>query len=1006
MVTIETCSSLPPAANAAGMTSSLEKARMAIRPHYRAAEPETLAPLVAAAQLQHGEREAIVGRAHGLLSDLRGAQSDGWVNQFLQEYRLGTEEGTALLSLAEAFLRVPDADTADLLIADKLGDANWRAHKGQSASLLVNGATWGLVLGKAMVGDESTGVLRKLLSRAGEPFVRQAVGAAMRLMGQVFVMGRTIDEARNRMEDSENRGFTASFDMLGEAARTRDDAARYFEAYQNAVAAVGADPARGHSVSVKLSALHPRYETAKAATCVPELSAMLVELARQAADAGVQLTVDAEEAARLEMSLDIIEAAARDRQLKGWDGLGMAVQAYSKRARPVLAWADSLGRETGRVMQVRLVKGAYWDSEIKWAQERGHSDFPLFTRKPATDVSYLACARDMLAASHIRPAFASHNALTVATILEWAGDSRDFEFQRLHGMGQGLFERLVREDGYHCRIYAPVGGHRDLLAYLVRRLLENGANSSFVHQLADEDVSEEELLADPVEKVMETGGSRHPSIRLPSDLFMPERCNSDGMDLDDAAILADIASKVAAMPAMPKGIDANVSGAISAAQSAFPAWSATPVEDRAACLDRLADLLEAHRSDLMAIAVQEAKKSIPDALSEVREAIDFCRYYAARARSDLLPIELPGPTGERNVLRHEGRGVWAAIAPWNFPLAIFLGQVVAALVTGNAVVAKPAPQTPQIARFVVALAYRAGVPKGALQLVTGGGDVGAALTGDPRITGVVFTGSVPTAKVIARNLLADDSRPLVPLIAETGGLNAMFVDSTALSEQVVRDVIVSGFQSAGQRCSALRLLMLQEDIADATLEMLAGAMDELVVGDPADPATDIGPVIDKASYDRLMAYRASQADRMVHSIAVPDDGLFVPPTVIRLDRLDDLNTEYFGPLVHVATWPAGKLEEAIAAVNAKGFGLTMGLHSRIARISDMVEARARVGNLYINRSMIGAVVGSQPFGGEGLSGTGPKAGGPNYLHRFCAERTTSTDTTSAGGNASLLSLED
>jgi RHH-type proline utilization regulon transcriptional repressor/proline dehydrogenase/delta 1-pyrroline-5-carboxylate dehydrogenase len=988
------------------MTSSLEKARMAIRPHYRAAEPETLAPLVAAAQLQHGEREAIVGRAHGLLSDLRGAQSDGWVNQFLQEYRLGTEEGTALLSLAEAFLRVPDADTADLLIADKLGDANWRAHKGQSASLLVNGATWGLVLGKAMVGDESTGVLRKLLSRAGEPFVRQAVGAAMRLMGQVFVMGRTIDEARKRMEDSENRGFTASFDMLGEAARTRDDAARYFEAYQKAVAAVGADPARGHSVSVKLSALHPRYETAKAATCVPELSAMLIELARQAADAGVQLTVDAEEAARLEMSLDIIEAAARDPQLKGWDGLGMAVQAYSKRARPVLAWADSLGRETGRVMQVRLVKGAYWDSEIKWAQERGHSDFPLFTRKPATDVSYLACARDMLAASHIRPAFASHNALTVATILEWAGDSRDFEFQRLHGMGQGLFERLVREEGYHCRIYAPVGGHRDLLAYLVRRLLENGANSSFVHQLADEDVSEEELLADPVEKVMETGGSRHPSIRLPSDLFMPERCNSDGMDLDDAAILADIASMVAAMPAMPMGIDANVSGAISAAQSAFPAWSATPVEDRAACLDRMADLLEAHRSDLMAIAVQEAKKSIPDALSEVREAIDFCRYYAARARSDLLPIELPGPTGERNVLRHEGRGVWAAIAPWNFPLAIFLGQVVAALVTGNAVVAKPAPQTPQIARFVVALAYRAGVPKGALQLVTGGGDVGAALTGDPRITGVVFTGSVPTAKAIARNLLADDSRPLVPLIAETGGLNAMFVDSTALSEQVVRDVIVSGFQSAGQRCSALRLLMLQEDIADATLEMLAGAMDELVVGDPADPATDIGPVIDKASYDRLMAYRASQVDRMVHSIAVPDDGLFVPPTVIRLDSLDDLNTEYFGPIVHVATWPAGKLEEAIAAVNAKGFGLTMGLHSRIARISDMVEARARVGNLYINRSMIGAVVGSQPFGGEGLSGTGPKAGGPNYLHRFCAERTTSTDTTSAGGNASLLSLED
>lgn len=1006
MVTIETCGGPPPGANARGMSLPLDQARAAIRPLYRATEPETLAPLVASAQLQRAERDAIVVRARGLLADLRSAQTDGWVNQFLQEYRLGTEEGTALLSLAEAFLRVPDADTADLLIADKLGDANWSAHKGQSASLLVNGATWGLVLGKAMVGDESTGALRKLLARAGEPFVRQAVGAAMRLMGQVFVMGRTIDEARKRMEDSENRGFTASFDMLGEAARTRADAARYFEAYQKAVAAVGADPARGHSVSVKLSALHPRYETAKAATCVPELSAMLVELARQASDAGVQLTVDAEEAARLEMSLDIIEAAARDPQLKGWDGLGMAVQAYSKRARSVLAWADSLGSETGRMMQVRLVKGAYWDSEIKWAQERGHSDFPLFTRKPATDVSYLACARDMLAAHHIRPAFASHNALTVATILEWAGDSRDFEFQRLHGMGHGLFERLVREEGYHCRIYAPVGGHRDLLAYLVRRLLENGANSSFVHQLADEDVSEEELLADPVEKVMETGGSRHPSIRLPSDLFQPERRNSDGMDLDDAAVLVDIAEEVARKAAVPAVGSGDVGNAITIALAAYPAWSTVPVEDRAACLDRLADLLEAHRSKLMAILVQEAKKTITDALSEVREAIDFCRYYAARARSDLLPIELPGPTGERNVLRYDGRGVWAAIAPWNFPLAIFLGQVAAALVTGNSVVAKPAPQTPDIARLAVALAYEAGVPEGALQLVTGGGDVGAALTGDLRIVGVVFTGSVPTAKAIARNLLADDARPLVPLIAETGGLNAMFVDSTALSEQVVRDVIVSGFQSAGQRCSALRLLMLQEDIADATLEMLAGAMDELVMGDPADPATDIGPVIDKASYGRLMAYRASRADQIVHSIAVPDAGLFVPPTVIRLDRLDDLDSEWFGPIVHVATWPAGKLEESIAAINAKGFGLTMGLHSRIARISDMVEARARVGNLYINRSMIGAVVGSQPFGGEGLSGTGPKAGGPNYLHRFCAERTTSTDTTSAGGNASLLSLED
>jgi RHH-type proline utilization regulon transcriptional repressor/proline dehydrogenase/delta 1-pyrroline-5-carboxylate dehydrogenase len=652
------------------------------------------------------------------------------------------------------------------------------------------------------------------------------------------------------------------------------------------------------------------------------------------------------------------------------------------------------------------VKGAYWDSEIKHAQERGLTDFPLFTRKAATDVSYLACAKDMLAARNIRPAFATHNALTVATILQWTGAQRDFEFQRLHGMGEGLFDRLVRADGYNCRTYAPVGGHRDLLAYLVRRLLENGANSSFVHQLADQSISEDELLADPVEKIMAVGGTRHPAIAAPADLFQPERVNSNGIDLDDALILKETAAEIAMPIKLDDDLRINPTDAVTAALAAYPEWSGTTVEARADCLDRLADLLEENRSRLMAIAVQEARKTIPDALSEVREAIDFCRYYAARARTDLVPVELPGPTGERNVLRHEGRGVWIAIAPWNFPLAIFLGQVAAALVAGNTVVAKPAPQTPAIGRFAVALAHAAGVPKGALQIVTGAGDVGAALTADSRIAGVVFTGSVPTAKAIARNLLADDDRPLVPLIAETGGLNAMIVDSTALSEQVVRDVIVSGFQSAGQRCSALRLLLLQEDIAEHTLEMLRGAMDMLNMGDPADPATDIGPVIDQAAYDSLMAYRASVKDRIIHEISVPKDGLFVPPTVIQLDNIGVLNREFFGPLVHVATWKAGSLEATIAKVNAKGFGLTMGLHSRIAGSGILVEQLARVGNLYINRSMIGAVVGSQPFGGEGLSGTGPKAGGPHYLYRFCAERTTSTDTTSAGGNASLLSLDD
>jgi RHH-type transcriptional regulator, proline utilization regulon repressor / proline dehydrogenase / delta 1-pyrroline-5-carboxylate dehydrogenase len=1007
------------------MSSPLDLARSALPAFHRKNEPEVLAPLVAAAQTDKPTREAIKKRARSLLGHLRTAQRDGWVNQFLQEYRLGTEEGTALLSLAEAFLRVPNPDTADLLIADKLTDADWRAHKGHSASLLVNSATWGLVLGKAVLGDGG-GSFRRLLARTGEPFVRQAVGAAMRMMGQVFVMGRDITEAMNRMETRENKGFTASFDMLGEGARTYADAARYFVSYQAAIAAVGGKAVRGHSVSVKLSALHPRYETAQSMRCVHELAAMATELAVQAAAAGVQLTIDAEEAARLEMSLDIISAIAHDRRLVGWDGLGMAVQAYSKRARDVIAWADALGAETGKTIQVRLVKGAYWDSEIKYAQERGLCDYPVFTRKAATDVSYLACARDMLAASHIRPAFATHNALTVATILEWAGASRDFEFQRLHGMGEGLFEALVREEGYHCRTYAPVGGHRDLLAYLVRRLLENGANSSFVHQLADEKVSEVDLLADPVEKILAVGGSRHPSIVLPADLFAPERQNSAGLDLDDAGVLVAL-TKIVRHPRAGEGpspdisvkpnspvMDSRLRGndeviverAITNAQAAFPAWSATPLDTRADCLDALADLIESHRNDLMAILVQEARKTIPDALGEVREAVDFCRYYAARARTSLLPVELPGPTGERNVLRYTGRGVWAAIAPWNFPLAIFLGQVMAALVAGNTVVAKPALQTPLIATFAVKLAYQAGIPEHALQLVTGGAETGTALTADPRICGVVFTGSSATAKAIARNLLTDDTRPLVPLIAETGGINTMIVDSTALPEQVVRDILISSFQSAGQRCSALRLLLLQEDVAAPFLQMLAGAMDGLVVGDPADPATDVGPVIDQAAYDRLMEHIATHVINVVHKVAVPAGGLFVPPTVIRLDSIDALSKEIFGPIVHVVTWKAGELDAIIAAINAKGYGLTMGLHSRIARVAEQLEGAARVGNLYINRSMVGAVVGSQPFGGEGLSGTGPKAGGPNYLHRFCAERVTSTDTTSAGGNASLLSLDD
>ncbi len=970
---------------------------------YRAPEPEVLKPLLDRAALTTESRGRVLDTAGELIADLRAAQAKGWVNQFLQEYRLNSSEGVALLSLAEAFLRVPDPETADRLIADKIGDADWRSHTGESNSKLVNAATWGLVVGRALV-SEGGGALKRLISRTGEPFVRTGVGAAMRMMGEIFVMGRTIDEAMARMKKSENRGFTASFDMLGEAARTHEDALRYFEAYRAAVDAVGRDPAAGHSISVKLSALHPRYEVARRAECVPALTDMLRQLAEQAARHGIALTVDAEESERLEMSLDIIGAVAALPSLRGWDGFGMAVQAYGKRARPVVAWANELGR----LMNVRLVKGAYWDSEIKRTQVEGLSDYPLFTRKAATDVSYLAVARDMLDAKNIRPAFASHNALTVATLVEWAGDDRDFEFQRLHGMGEGLYERLVRERGYHTRIYAPVGGHRDLLAYLVRRLLENGANSSFVHQLADEHLSDEELLADPVAKIAAVGGSRHPSIPLPVNLFAVAggHRNSTGIDLSDEATLKATVKSVNTPLADKAPVTADVGAAIGRAHAAFGNWSDKAVEERAACLDRLGDLLEENIDRLMAIAVQEAFKSIPDAVGEVREAVDFCRYYALQARAQLQPVELPGPTGERNVLRMEGRGVWATIAPWNFPLAIFLGQCAAALVTGNTVVAKPAPQTPRIAAAAVALAHEAGIPRDALILVPGGPDVGAALTADPRIVGVAFTGSTATARKIARALLEDETRPLVPLIAETGGINAMLVDSTALPEQVVADVVTSAFRSAGQRCSALRLLLVQEDVADGIIAMLKGAMETLKVGDPGDPASDVGPVIDRAAYDRLMAYRESRKADWIATCDVPAAGLYVPPTLIRARSVDDLQQEWFGPLLHVATWPGGKLEETIRRVNAKGYGLTMGLHSRIARAGEVAEAAARVGNLYVNRSMIGAVVGSQPFGGEGLSGTGPKAGGPHYLHRFCAERHTSTDTTSAGGNATLLSLDE
>ena len=994
------------------MADATATARTEIRRLLRAPEPEVLAPLLQRAALDSDSRARVEERALVMLAELREAQGRGWVNQFLQEYRLNTQEGVALLSLAEAFLRVPDPETADSLIADKLGEGDWRSHKGKANSTLVNTATWGLVIGRALTSDsEHASALRKLIARTGEPFVRTGVGAAMRMMGEIFVMGRNIDEAIARMKKRENRGFTASFDMLGEAARTFPDAEHYYQSYEDAIRAVGKAAEAGHSISVKLSALHPRYEVAQYERCVPDLIGKVEALAALAAGFGIPFTIDAEETERLEMSLDIIEAVAGLPALKGWDGLGMAIQAYGKRARPTIAWADAIGAKTGRRIAARLVKGAYWDTEIKRTQEQGLSDYPLFTRKAATDVSYLACARDMLEARNIRPAFATHNALTVATLLEWAGDSRDFEFQRLHGMGEGLYESLVREQGYHTRIYAPVGGHRDLLAYLVRRLLENGANSSFVHQLADETLTDEDLLADPVAKISAVGGTRHPSIPLPEDLFAPERKNSEGLDLNDRPELARIAKAVAPLldfaPMTADPADMLVSRAL----GGFEDWSRRSIDERAACLERLADLLEEDRDMLMRIAVREAGKTIPDALAEVREAVDFCRYYAAQARARLRPLALPGPTGERNVLRMEGRGVFVCIAPWNFPLAIFLGQVSAALAAGNAVVAKPASQTPEIAAYAVGLAHAAGVPEDALILAAGRRDLGQKLMEDVRIAGVAFTGSTATAKTIARTLVADDHRDIIPLIAETGGINAMIVDSTALPEQVVQDVITSAFRSAGQRCSALRLLVLQEDVAERTLAMLTGAMDSLIVGDPALPETDVGPVIDadaKAMLDAHIA-RLRVKGRVLGAVPLPElarHGTYVTPIAVEIGRADLPEREVFGPVLHVVRYRATDLERVLDVVAGTGYGLTLGIHSRIERFAERVRARLRVGNTYVNRNMIGAVVGVQPFGGEGLSGTGPKAGGPHYLPRFAVERTLTVNTAAAGGNAALLAQAD
>ncbi|HWK94170.1 MAG TPA: bifunctional proline dehydrogenase/L-glutamate gamma-semialdehyde dehydrogenase PutA [Pseudolabrys sp.] len=1005
---------------------------------------ETIASRLLTAAVRDSAAEArIDAQATRLIEAIRARVGGlGGVEDFLHAYALSTKEGLALMVLAEALLRIPDGATADRLIEDKLKDGDWNHGDRRSGTLLVSASAWALATTARVItpGETPEGIVDTLVKRLGLPAVRTATRQAMKLLGSHFVLGQTIEAALDRAGDA--RQFLYSFDMLGEGARTAGDAARYFDSYAKAIDAIGKSAGndalpRRPGISVKLSALHPRYEALSYERVMAELPPLLLALARQAKGYDLNFTVDAEEADRLELSLDVIEATLRDPSLAGWDGFGLAIQAYQKRAPQVIDWIAELAQTLDRRLMVRLVKGAYWDTEIKRAQERGLADYPVFTRKAMTDLSYGECARKLLALRpRIYPQFATHNALTIASVLDDAGDSTGFEFQRLHGMGDALYGALLAEKPQlACRTYAPVGGYADLLAYLVRRLLENGANSSFVSVAADPDVPVADILKRPQAWIADPAHARHSHIPLPCDLFAPERKNSSGVEFGHAASLAALRAEIAGAPASvnaaplvdgvaAKGVtrdvtspidgavighvtecdEAAVSSIMQAAQNGFATWNATSVEGRAAALDRAADLIEYNRGRLIALLQSEGGKTIDDCLSEVREAADFCRYYAAQALREFAPKRLPGPTGESNQLRHRGRGVFVCISPWNFPLAIFTGQIAAALVAGNSVVAKPAEQTPLIAYEAVKLLHEAGVPASALHLAPGDGKVGALLTGHPAVAGVAFTGSTEVARLINRALAAKDG-PIVPLVAETGGINAMIVDATALPEQVTDDVVMSAFRSAGQRCSALRLLCVQDDVADKVLEMIEGATRELKLGDPRDLATHIGPVIDaeaQGKLDRWIGTMASRGAVRFHGEAGVAAGTYVAPAIVELDRARDLKEEVFGPVLHVVRWRAGELDALLADIAGNGYGLTLGVHSRIDATIDRVAARLANGNVYVNRNMIGAVVGSQPFGGNGLSGTGPKAGGPNYLARFALEQAVTVNTAASGGNATLL----
>ena len=977
------------------------------------------ARLLAAARLDAARERRIDHAATRLIEAIRANDDPlGGVEDMLREFALSTKEGLALMVLAEALLRVPDARTADQFIEDKLGQGDFVHHETKSSAFLVNASAWALGMSARVIqpGETPQGTIGRLTKRLGAPAVRAATRQAMRLMGNHFVLGETIEAALARAEPRSSQPRRYSFDMLGEGARTAEDAARYFDSYSRAIEAIGrsaddrALPDRP-GISVKLSALHPRFEAVSHSRVMRELVPRLIDLARQAKNYDLNFTVDAEEADRLELSLDVIATAFGDASLAGWDGFGLAIQAYQKRAHDVIGHIDGLAKSLNRRMMVRLVKGAYWDTEIKRAQERGLDSYPVFTRKAMTDLNYVACAQQLLGLRpRIFPQFATHNALTVATLLELARDESGFEFQRLHGMGEALYAKLDEDHpDIACRTYAPVGSHRDLLAYLVRRLLENGANSSFVALAADETVPVAALLRRPADVIGAPDNAGHSNIPLPRDLFSPRRANSRGLEFGERTALEQLVAGVDAesMPAAGSGAEATpaeANAAIASARDGFRGWSRTPAAARARILEKAADLLEQRRAHFIALLQREGGKTLDDALSEVREAIDFCRYYAAEGREAFgAGKAMPGPTGESNVLAFRGRGVFVAISPWNFPLAIFLGQVTAALMAGNAVVAKPAEQTPLIAREAVRLLHLAGVETSALHLVQGDGRVGAALVAHPEIAGVVFTGSTEVARSINRQLAAKDG-PIVPLIAETGGINAMIVDATALPEQVADDVVTSAFRSAGQRCSALRLLFLQDDVADRMIEMIAGAARQLKLGDPYDPATHIGPVIDTDAKQRLNAHIARmKREARVHFAGTAPEGNYVAPHIFELADASQLTEEVFGPVLHVVRYRADRLAAVLQSIERSGYGLTLGIHSRIDDTVEDIIDTVQVGNIYVNRNMIGAVVGVQPFGGHGLSGTGPKAGGPHYLARFATEQTVTINTAAAGGNAALLS---